>query len=165
MTSAGRTPTRSGRRRPGEVGRDPAAGSPALWRCPSCRREFRRRGQSHECASALTLEEYFSTGPAFERPIFEAVRRHLEGLGPVRIEAVQVGIFFKRAATFAELRPQRRRVALSMVLPRDIGHPRVARHLPLSGARTACVVHLHGPQEVDEEVRGWLSESYLSAPA
>ena len=54
----------------------------------------------------MTLEEYFSTGPERERPIFEAVRDHPESLGDVRIEAVSVGIFFKRSVTFVELRPE-----------------------------------------------------------
>lgn len=47
------------------------------WTCPSCERSFGRRNQSHECAPALTVEEYFATGPEFERPIFEVVREHL----------------------------------------------------------------------------------------
>ncbi|HEX6568262.1 MAG TPA: hypothetical protein VF015_03825, partial [Acidimicrobiales bacterium] len=48
------------------------------WTCPECRRRFGRRNQSHECAPAMTLDEYFSTGPERERPIFEAVMAHLE---------------------------------------------------------------------------------------
>jgi hypothetical protein len=36
------------------------------------------------CAPALTIDEYFATGPVErERPIFEAVRDHLESVGPV----------------------------------------------------------------------------------
>ncbi|MGZ6979417.1 MAG: DUF5655 domain-containing protein, partial [Acidimicrobiia bacterium] len=71
------------------------------WTCPSCHRQFGRRNQSHECAPAITLEEYFSTGPARERPIFEAVIAHLETVGPVHVEPVSVGIFIKRSRTFA----------------------------------------------------------------
>ncbi|HWI03138.1 MAG TPA: hypothetical protein VNT52_04820, partial [Acidimicrobiales bacterium] len=55
----------------------------AGWSCPRCGRRFRRRGQSHECAPAMALEEYFSTGPSHERPVFEAVMAHLETVGPV----------------------------------------------------------------------------------
>jgi hypothetical protein len=49
----------------------------------------------------MSLEEYFSTGPAHERPIFEAVMAHLNTVGPVHVEPVAVGIFLKRAKTFA----------------------------------------------------------------
>jgi hypothetical protein len=34
----------------------------AVWICPECKRRFGRRHQGHECAPAMTLEEYFSTG-------------------------------------------------------------------------------------------------------
>ena len=57
----------------------------ALWTCPSCHRRFGRAGQAHECAPAVTLDEYFSTGPERERPIFEAVMRRLDPLGPVHV--------------------------------------------------------------------------------
>ena len=77
----------------------------AVWICPKCRRQFGSRNQSHECAAAMSLEEYFSTGPERERPIFEAVIDHLESIGPVVVEPVSVGIFLKRSRTFAELRP------------------------------------------------------------
>jgi hypothetical protein len=41
----------------------------------------------------MSVDEYFSTGPAHERPIFEAVMRHVNSLGPVHVEPVSVGIF------------------------------------------------------------------------
>src|SRR3984957_3710472 len=96
----------------------------AAWVCPKCGRRFSRVGQSHECAPAMSLAEYFSTGPVRERPIFEAVMRHLETLGPVHVEPVSVGIFLKRARTFVELRPLQRWVAMSFSLAHPVQHPR-----------------------------------------
>ena len=74
------------------------------WDCPECGRRFARRGQGHECAPAMSIEEYFATGPERERPIFDAVMAHLDTVGPVHVEPVSVGIFLKRAQTFAQLR-------------------------------------------------------------
>lgn len=136
------------------------------WTCPACGRQFGRRNQSHECAPAMSLQAYFASGPDFERPIFEAVFDHLGGLGPLHVEAVAVGIFFKRARTFAELRPKRDRVALSMLLSRPIHDPRIHRTVRLGGAgeRTAYFIDLRTPADVDEQVRDWLTEAYLSSP-
>lgn len=53
----------------------------AAWTCPDCDRRFARRGQGHECAPAMTVEGYFSTGPPFERPVFEAVMESLREVG------------------------------------------------------------------------------------
>ena len=90
------------------------------WVCPECGRQFGRAKQSHECAPAMSLDEYFSTGPPHERPIFDAVMAHLESVGPVHVEPVSVGIFLKRTRRFAELRPKQKWVALSFSLSRVV---------------------------------------------
>lgn len=134
------------------------------WICPDCKRMFRRAGQAHECAPAMGLEEYFSTGPPHERPVFEAVMRHLETVGPIHVEPVSVGIFLKRAQTFAQLRPKQRWVALSFGLPRRVSHPTITRKvIPYSG-RYYHVANLTGPDDVDDQLRGWLTEAYLNSP-
>jgi uncharacterized protein DUF5655 len=133
------------------------------WTCPDCRRQFGRRGQSHECAPAMTLDEYFSTGPERERPIFDAVMAHLDTVGPVYVEPVSVGIFLKRSRTFAELRPMVRWQALSFSLGRPLTSAKIARRAAM-GRRTWYVVNLRTPDEVDDDVRAWLTEAYLDSP-
>jgi hypothetical protein len=112
----------------------------------------------------MTLDEYFSTGPERERPIFEAVLAHVETLGPVHVEPVSVGIFLKRARTFAELRPMQRWEALWFGLPRRVRHARITRTLEGNGPRVFHVARLYGPEDVDDDVRDWLTEAYLDSP-
>lgn len=134
-----------------------------MWTCPSCQRRFGVTRQGHDCAPALTIEEYFSTGPAHEKPVFDAVHAHLSALDDVHVEPVSVGIFFKRGRTFAQLRPMTRWVACSFVLPRVVTDRRIARKVQSQGARHHHVVNLHGPEEVDDTVRGWLTEAHAAA--
>ena len=134
------------------------------WTCPQCRRLFRRAGQSHECAPAMSLEEYFSTGPRHERPVFEAVMAHLDTVGPVHVEPVSVGIFLKRAQTFAQLRPRDRWVALSFSLSRRVEHDRITRKVVPYGGRYHHVANLRGPDDLDHRLRSWLTEAYLASP-
>ena len=133
------------------------------WTCPSCRRSFRRTAQSHECAPALTVEEYFSTGPSFERPIFEAVRSFVDTLGPVIIEPVSVGIFFKRPSSWIQLRPKRTWVALSFPMRRDVRHPTI-RNKPMTNGRDSSlkwfVANLATPADLDSDLRDLLAESF-----
>jgi hypothetical protein len=136
----------------------------AAWDCPKCRRRFARVNQGHECAPAMTLEEYFSTGPERERPIFEAVMAHLDMVGPVHVEPVSVGIFLKRARSFAELRPMTKWVALSFSLPRPVQHPRITRKVQPYGGHYFHAANLRGPEDLDDQLRGWLTEAYLNAP-
>jgi len=136
----------------------------AAWTCSECGRQFGRNKQSHECAPAMTLADYFSTGPAIEKPIFDAVMEHLETVGPVHVEPVSVGIFLKQPRKFAQLRPMQKWVALSFSLPRTVDHPLIARKVIPHGGRYYHVVNLRGPDDVDDDIRGWLTEAYLDSP-
>jgi hypothetical protein len=111
----------------------------------------------------MTLTEYFSTGPPIERPIFDAVMAHLDSLGPIHVEPVSVGIFFKRPQKFAQLRPMQKWVALSFSLSRTVDHPLIKRKVIAYGGRRYHVVNLRGPEDLDDEIRGWLTEAYLDS--
>jgi hypothetical protein len=112
----------------------------------------------------MSVEEYFSTGPGHERPIFEAVLRHVEGLGPVHVEPVSVGIFLKKAQTFAQLRPRDRFVTLSFSLPRKVEHERITRKVIHYHGRYHHFVNLRSPEDLDDRLRSFLTEAYLHSP-
>ena len=135
-----------------------------VWSCPACGREFGKR-QSHFCAPALSPDSYFANRPPagreIEREIFEAVRAHLEGLGPVIVEPVGVGILFKNRRTFVELRPMTRWVALSFGLNHRCEHPRITRTIPVTNGRTYHAIRVLSAADIDQQVREWLTESYV----
>lgn len=136
----------------------------AGWTCPECGRLFRRAKQSHECAPALSLDEYFSTGPERERPIFDAVMAHLDTVGPVHVEPVSVGIFLKRSQSFAQLRPKQKWVALSFGLERQVQHPLIIRKVERYNGRYHHVANLRDPDDLDDDLRDWLTEAYFLSP-
>jgi hypothetical protein len=112
----------------------------------------------------MTVEEYFSTGPAHERPIFEAVMAHLDTVGPVHVEPVSVGIFLKRSRTFAELRPMQHWVALSFALPRRVQHSTIVRKVVPYAGRCYHVANLRTAADLDDRLKDWLTEAYLDSP-
>lgn len=130
------------------------------WTCDSCERTFGRRGQSHDCAPGLTLEEYFETGPAHERPIFDEVMRRLEPLGPIHLDIVSVGIFLKNPRTFAQLRPMDRWVAVWFPLRRPATHRTITRKVAEQAGRYWHVANVASPADVDEELVALLTEAY-----
>jgi hypothetical protein len=132
-----------------------------IWVCPKCQRQFARNGQGHECSPAMTLEEYFSTGPPFERPIFDAVMAGLDDrVGPIHVEPVSVGIFLKRARGFCELRPKTKWVAVGFGMPRTLQSHRLSRKVVDSWH----VVNVRTPEEVDDQLLDWLAEAYFASP-
>lgn len=112
----------------------------------------------------MSVGEYFSTGPPHERPVFDAVLEFVETLGEVHVEPVSVGIFIKRSGSYIELRPMQRWVALSFGLSRALEHPKIARRMKGSGARTYYVVNMRTPDDLDDDVKAWLTEAYFESP-
>lgn len=108
----------------------------------------------------MSLDEYFSTGPERERPIFDAVMKHLKTVGPVHVEPVSVGIFLKQPRKFAQLRPMQKWVALSFSLPSRVEHALINRKPVSYGGLFYHVVNLRGPEDLDDDIRGWLTEAY-----
>ncbi|MGH9274480.1 MAG: DUF5655 domain-containing protein [Acidimicrobiales bacterium] len=136
----------------------------ARWVCPDCGRQFGRTRQGHECSPAMALEDYFATGPPYERPIFDAVMAGLAGVGPVHVEPVSVGIFLKRSRTFAELRPMTKWVAVSFALERTLTSARIARKVYDAGRAKYHVVNVRTADEVDDQLLEWLREAYDLSP-
>lgn len=91
------------------------------------------------------------------------MRAHVEAVGPCEIEAVSVGIFFKRSRSFAQLRPMQRWVALSFSLPRVVRHPLITRRVVPYGRHFHHVANLRTPDDLDDALRGYLTEAFLDA--
>lgn len=132
-----------------------------MWECPECRRRFGRTKQGHECAPAMTIDDYFETGPELERPIFEAVLAVLSELDPdIWYEPVSVGIFFKRRTSFVQLRTMTKWVAVCFDLDRKLTNRRIARKVIEHSGRYYHVVNVRAADEVDDQLAGWLREAW-----
>lgn len=127
----------------------------ARWACPECEREFDRARQSHVCVPGCTVDDTFR-GREWQRPICDEIIRAL-GDG-VHVDAVKVGVFLKRQRKLAELRPMARALSVNLWLPRVVTDPRVVRRYD-----TWHVLRLTRPEDVDDQVRNWLAESYDAA--
>lgn len=113
----------------------------------------------------MSIEEYFSTGPPHERPVFDAVMAGLNGtVGPIHVEPVSVGVFLKRSQTFAQLRPMTRWVAVSFSLQRTIRSSRISRKVIEYGRWFHHVVNVSDAAEVDDELIAWLAEAHDLSP-
>jgi len=75
-----------------------------------------------------------------------------------------VGIFLKRAQTFAQLRPKDRWVALSFSLPRRVQHHLITRKIIQYHGRYHHVANLRTADDLDDSLRSWLAEAYLNSP-
>jgi Domain of unknown function (DUF5655) len=112
----------------------------------------------------MSLEDYFATGPAHERPVFDAVMSELAQVGPVHVEPVSVGIFLKKSRTFVELRPMTKWVAVSFSLLHPARHKLITRKVAQYNGRYYHVANVSRPSDIDEALLSLLTEAYLSSP-
>jgi hypothetical protein len=133
------------------------------WTCPRCDREFGRARQSHTCVPGITVDAAFAGRSPAARAVYDAILAHVRRLGPVHEDAVSVGVFLKSDRKLAEVRPRSRDVWLGLYLPRPVRDPRIARVLGPAGPRVVHVILLRGADDVDDQVRAWLTEAFLHA--
>lgn len=131
------------------------------WDCERCGRRFGKASQSHVCVPAMTVDDYFRERSPIQRQSYDAVEAHIQSLGPVIVEAVGVGILFKRQRTFVEVRGRQKWLNLSFMLDHPVEHPRVTRVIASSGHYFSAT-RLLAPSDVDETLRSWLTESYAT---
>jgi hypothetical protein len=98
-----------------------------------------------------------------QRAIYDALAAHLATLGPVHVDAVSVGVFLKSESKIAEVRPMAKAVSLLLIVPRAIVTPRAMRSERISGGRTVLDLRLASVDDVDDELRNWLTEAYDAA--
>jgi hypothetical protein len=131
----------------------------ARWTCPKCDREFGRAHQSHTCIPGNSVDATFR-GKAEQRAIYDAIMDHLTTLGRVHADAVQVGVFLKSDRKLAELRPKSRWLSCNLYLGHRIVDARVARVLQVASNRYVNEIKLREVDEVDEQLREWLTQAY-----
>ena len=118
----------------------------SMWECPRCERRFGQANRPHVCAPAMAIDAYFVDAVPVDREIYEAVADVLIACGPVEIEAVSVGILFKRSRTFVELRPRKRGMACSMILPIGPESSRVTRRIQIGSRCFVTSSHSSRPK-------------------
>jgi hypothetical protein len=95
--------------------------------------------------------------------VYDAIFAHVLSLGPVHEDAVGVGVFLKRDRKLAEVRPRSCDVSLALYLPRPVHDPRFSRVLGHDAPRVVHLLLLREAEDVDEQVRDWLTEAFLHA--
>ena len=136
-------------------------GRPGLWKCPSCKRGFANRNQSHSCGPRYTLAHHFRGKPPDIRALFDAVVAAIRAIGPVRMLPEKTRIAFQVRMSFAQLTPRQGWLDGHVVLARRLEHPRFRKVTTFSPRNHLHEFRLTHPREVDAELKAWLAEAYL----
>lgn len=114
-----------------------------------------------------TVRKLFAGRPKSLK-LFQVVRRYVESLGPVKVEAAKTQVSFGARTKFAWIwLPQmwiKRRPEDSVTLAFDLGRHakdrRIAESVEARPGRWVHHVVIERASDFDPKVRGWLRESY-----
>jgi hypothetical protein len=118
-------------------------------------------------AGPWTVEGLFATRPA-AFVLFQAVRQLLESLGLVTVEVTKTQVSFGTARKFAwvwlpqlwiKAQPDSI-ITLAFALDRHVVHERIRQAVEPYPGRWMHHVVIWQESDLDEDVKGWLSEAY-----
>ncbi len=129
----------------------------AGWLCPACERRFANANQWHSCGN-VDLDATLARHTAHAVAIYRAVEA-VTASGGVRVHPQRTRIAFISTMTFAGVQLATRWADLSFIVAGPIDDERV-RRIELYGPTSfGHTVRLMSPDDVDADVRNWLTEA------
>jgi hypothetical protein len=107
-----------------------------------------------------TVAEHFERSAPSVRSTYGAILNAARKLGEVREDPKKTSIHLVRTTAFAGVATQRAALILTLKSDRRIRNARVRKAEQTSKSRWHVEVRLASPDEVDDELRGWIEVAY-----
>jgi hypothetical protein len=128
------------------------------WRCPQCGRRFRQPAREHSC-TVNTLAAHLDGASPDVKNTVAALQDALASIGPHAIVPVKTMILLRASANFGGIVVRRHWLFLEFMLARSLSDARIHKSERF-GRRYSHHVRLASPADVDDQIVGWLRESY-----
>jgi len=129
------------------------------WKCPTCRRQFRKTRQWHSC-EARALGEHFRGRDPELRGIFDELVRRLRKLGPVKVDPVKTSINLTARHHFGAVTVRGTFLRLGFLSDRRIEDRRIVHIERLGPEKFGHSVVLESVADLDAVVMDWLAAAY-----
>jgi hypothetical protein len=106
------------------------------------------------------VEQHFEGKAGSVRDIYDILLAVSREFGPVEEDPKKTSIHLNRKSAFAGVRTGRDHIVLTIKSPVDIPSPRVKKSEQASARRWYCDIKIASPDDIDNEIVGWLKESY-----
>ena len=130
-----------------------------LWTCPKCTRSFANLNQTHSCGS-YTVDQHFTGKSPYVTSMYEQFVALVKRCGPVTVVPAKTRIGFQVRMIFAALSVRKRSLDCHVVLSRRLESERFMRIQSLSPRNHVHYFSIKSPEDLDDEVLGWLTEAY-----
>ena len=107
-----------------------------------------------------TIASHFEKTSSEVRATYDALLAAARALGPVREDAKKTSIHLVRTTAFAGVATRRNTLKLTLKASHRVESPRIHRAERASANRWHLEIQLKGPDDIDAELRRWLSQAY-----
>ena len=108
----------------------------------------------------VRVDDHFAGKPPAVRETYDRLLAVLGEIGPVQEDPKKTSIHLVRASALAGIEVRREYLLLNLKADHRIESPRILKTEQLSVRRFHHRVKLSSPQEVDGEIRQWLTDAY-----
>lgn len=130
-----------------------------LWMCPECGHRFVTANMWHSCSN-YSLEHHFEKSDPEVRATFDAFLAAIEAHGEITVIPQKTRIAIQADVRFAGCVVRRRWLLANLWMTRRIEHPRLRRTEAYGPRSFGHQFRLDAPEDVDDELRGFISEAY-----
>ena len=113
--------------------------------------------------AAQGLDALFAGKDVAVRAIYSRLLEVLHSFGPFREEPKKTSIHLVNTSGFAGIHPRRSFLYLNLRMDRPLESKRIAKSEQVSKNRYYNEIKIIAPDEVDDELIGWLKEAYRLA--
>ncbi len=131
-----------------------------LWTCPSCGAKYVTPNIWHSC-NRLTPEDWLEGKGPRAMALWGRLVEAMSAIGPYELHATRSRISFMVRVRFAGVSAlSDRGMSLNFWLKERIASPRLAKAEHLGHRDWIYRVRITAPEEIDDEVTGWLRRAY-----
>lgn len=131
-----------------------------LWTCPRCGARFVTRNQWHSCGQA-TLQDWLNRMGPRARAFYDRFEEMVAACGEYHVAPAKTRIAFLGRVRFAGItRLSEKGMTCGFALPEPLRSPRFAKVEEIVPGWWHHRLRITEVSQLDEEVQGWLRESY-----
>jgi len=129
------------------------------WICPDCGRSFRNPNQSHSCG-IVPIGKHFIGKPDALKATFDKIISKVTAFGHIQINSLNGAITIAGKSTFLAFKIRKDYIELEILSDIEISEFPVYKTFRVSKSRVALFVRIQSPDEVDEQLLGWIKVAY-----
>ena len=130
-----------------------------MWTCSKCGRIFEKGNQPHSCKK-VPLEDHFRNKDKAKELFDELIVQVTKKIGPCRIISLPCCVHLFGSYDFLAALPKKDNLEIRFALDHELKSPRITQRVPLSLTTAKNCLLVHSKEEVDDELIGWVIESY-----